>query len=150
MSSMTIYRDAANLFDRMLFRARTRQLWGKLTGNPCELRFLDTSLRPLEISQQQLTLSVDDIHGSTGRPDRFDCQFRPRDARMKERWSSIAVAAMRDPVALPRIEVIELEGEYFISDGHHRLSVARALNKFGVDAVVTVWERVEERELVSA
>ena len=34
----------------------------------------------------------------------------------------------------------ELQPVYFVRDGHHRISVARARGQRAIDAVVTVWD----------
>ena len=42
--------------------------------------------------------------------------------------------------ALPPIELIRVGGEYYVRDGHHRLSVAHALGEHFIEAEVTVWD----------
>jgi ParB-like chromosome segregation protein Spo0J len=41
---------------------------------------------------------------------------------------------------LPPIEVIQIGEHYFVNDGHHRISVARALGIAYIDALVEVWQ----------
>jgi ParB-like chromosome segregation protein Spo0J len=43
-------------------------------------------------------------------------------------------------VTLPPVELIQVGDTYFVVDGHHRISAARALKVDHIDATVTVWE----------
>jgi hypothetical protein len=38
---------------------------------------------------------------------------------------------------LPPVELIQIENEYYVRDGHHRISVSRALGQSYVDAEIT-------------
>jgi hypothetical protein len=51
-------------------------------------------------------------------------------------------------VGLPPVELVQVGETYFVRDGHHRVSVARAMGEGFVEAEVTVWQepvRVSER-----
>ena len=87
--------------------------------------------------------TVDRVHGG------FDRQFRPTSARVRARWERIANAARRGE-PLPPISVYKVGDVYFVRDGHHRVSVARALGRDTIDAyVVEVVTRIgAERSLV--
>jgi hypothetical protein len=37
------------------------------------------------------------------------------------------------------VTLIQIRDYYFVVDGHHRISVARALGEFAIDAEITVW-----------
>lgn len=65
----------------------------------------------------------------------FDCCFRPPPVS-RRRWESLWVAARRG-APLPPISVYRLGDQHFVSDGHHRVSVARALGMAAIDAEVT-------------
>jgi len=78
------------------------------------------------------------IRGSEGRCRDFDAEFRPLQEFSEERWVSIAYAQMKD-VTLPLVELIEVNGAYFVRDGHHRISVARWLGQQEIESEVTVW-----------
>src|SRR5688572_17523116 len=75
------------------------------------------------------TVPIYRIKGSEGRSDDFDCDFNPTHPRTRYRWLSIAVAFACGNT-LPLVELIQLGEDYFVRDGHHRISVARA---FGQD-----------------
>ena len=63
----------------------------------------------------------------------FDAGFRPAADRVSSRWQSIA-RAHRDGRALPPIVVLERPDGYYVLDGRHRVSVARALGHETIDA----------------
>ena len=52
---------------------------------------------------------------------------------------SIAIARSQGDT-LPLVELIQLGEDYFVRDGHHRISVAHALSEEYIDAVVIVLE----------
>jgi hypothetical protein len=81
-------------------------------------------------------IPVEAIHGTLepGKAAMFDREFRPA-ANARQRWQSLWLAEQRGAV-LPPISVIAVGDVYAISDGHHRVSVARARGAATVDAVV--------------
>ena len=48
--------------------------------------------------------------------------------------------ACSQDVPLPPVSLVQVGGCYFVEDGHHRISVARALGETVIDAEVTVWD----------
>jgi hypothetical protein len=81
------------------------------------------------------------IGGSESRGGDFDADFRPLQEHTQERWVRVAVARSQD-VALPAVELVQVNEIYFVRDGHHRISVAKMLGQQGIEAVVTVWRGV--------
>jgi hypothetical protein len=65
-------------------------------------------------------------------PD-FDAGFRPATDHLSSRWQSVA-RAHHDGRSLPPIEVIERPDGFYVLDGRHRVSVARALDQLNIDA----------------
>ena len=63
----------------------------------------------------------------------FDAGFRPATDRVASRWQSIA-RAHRQGRPLPAISVLERPDGYYVLDGRHRVSVARALGHPDIDA----------------
>jgi hypothetical protein len=66
----------------------------------------------------------------------FDAGFRPTSELVRARWERIALAHHRG-VALPPINVLRRPDGYYVIDGRHRVSVARALGHRDVEAWVT-------------
>ena len=76
------------------------------------------------------------IVGSEGRYNDFDNHFLPRSNELKQRWMNVDEAHLSD-VVLPPIQLYELGGLYFVRDGNHRVSVAKAQVVEFIDAEVT-------------
>jgi hypothetical protein len=79
------------------------------------------------------------IRGSEGRTRDFDSHFAPVKAHNRWRWLGITTARQRG-AALPLVDLIQVGDVYYVRDGHHRISVARAYGEETIDAEVTVWE----------
>jgi hypothetical protein len=76
------------------------------------------------------------IVGSVNRYLDFDRAFFPRQIRTRDRWLSID-RAYYNGLILPPVELLKVGEMYFVSDGHHRVSVARVWEQEFVDALVT-------------
>jgi hypothetical protein len=84
----------------------------------------------------QQTIDLDSIVGTVDRGRDFDRRFRPTSGRGRQRWERIA-AAQRRGEAMPPIDVYRIGELHFVKDGHHRVSVARALGHRDINAYVT-------------
>jgi hypothetical protein len=82
------------------------------------------------------TVALDSIVGTVDRSREFDREFRPTSGRVRGRWERIAVAQRRGE-AMPPINVFRIGDMHFVEDGHHRVSVARAMGRKEIDAQVT-------------
>jgi len=82
------------------------------------------------------TIDLDSIVGTVDRTREFDRSFRPKSRRVKLRWQRIAEAVRRGE-GMPPIDVFRIAGMHFVSDGHHRVSVARQLALDVIEANVT-------------
>lgn len=80
-------------------------------------------------------VAIDKIVGSTNRYRDFDRAFFPRQTFTRHRWVSIDKAHYED-VILPPVELIKIGESYFVSDGNHRVSVARIRGQKFIDAHV--------------
>jgi hypothetical protein len=85
------------------------------------------------------SVAISQICGSMGRTGDFDHRFHPLDDRLRSRWISVAMARSQY-VPLPPVSLVQVGDCYFVEDGHHRISVARALGESAIDAEVTVWD----------
>jgi hypothetical protein len=94
---------------------------------------------------------LDAIVGTVDRPKGFDRHFRPTTPQVRRRWEAIAMA-MRRGDELPPVDLYQVGDAYFVRDGHHRVSVARALGYDVIDARVieVVTEARATRDLLRA
>ena len=80
-------------------------------------------------------IPIEKIVGSEGRYKDFDNRFFPKSTHLKNRWQHVDEAAIQD-ITLPPIKVYEIAGLYFVRDGNHRVSVAKARGTEYIDAEV--------------
>ena len=78
---------------------------------------------------------LEKIVGSVDRTVDFDRGLRPTSARLRSRWERIN-AAQRRGEALPPVSLYKIGDLYFVRDGHHRVSVARARGAATIDATI--------------
>lgn len=137
------YVTARNLFDRLYMVAKLKAFIAGLLGQSRELEMLDEidsdSVTDRYILERQ-AVPLERIIGSEGRSEEYDKEFLPRHRRDRERWVSVAAGMIRNPGQFSPIRVVRVGEDYYIQDGHHRVSVAHALNYIFIDADVTVWE----------
>lgn len=81
---------------------------------------------------------VERIVGSVGRGSQFDGGFMPAKGSVEGRWKRVDGAFHRG-TELPPVALYEIGGSYFVSDGNHRVSVARYHGVEMIDAEVTVF-----------
>ncbi len=124
-------------------KALLGRIYSLLTGRSRSLLDLATEVSKRKIRSQHdggsRTVPIKRIKGSEGRSGDFDCDFNPIQTRTSARWMSVAVARSSGET-LPLVELIQSGDDYFVRDGHHRISVARALGEEYVDAKVIVLE----------
>ncbi|ONI77383.1 chromosome partitioning protein ParB [Actinosynnema sp. ALI-1.44] len=135
--------DAENDF----LRARRRQVLSRLAAwlrrEPDDVNIMlpfdevvDALGRTGERRLGPQVIRLDSIVGSVDRTRDFDRRFRPMSGRLRERWERLARAQRRgEPI--PPIEVYRVGDLHFVSDGHHRVSVAHALGQATIEAYVT-------------
>jgi hypothetical protein len=138
-----LIRSAVALYDRAHTASRLYGLWSLLIRRDDQL---------LELSQVEAsctiharcyagieTVPLRQIRGSACRSHDFDNLFRPRRSHNKSRWLTIAVARRMGAI-LPPVELVRVGDVYFVQDGHHRISVARALGQACIEAEVVDWQ----------
>lgn len=135
--------DAQNDFVRARRRAAAARLAARLRGEPDDVRLVlpyEEVVHALGFESEHAAgnavVALDAIVGSVGREREFDRRFRPTSGRMRSRWEQIA-AAMRRGEAMPPVDLVRIGEIYFVRDGHHRVSVARALGHTDINARVT-------------
>lgn len=82
------------------------------------------------------TIRLDTIIGTVDSQRDFDRRFRPTSNRVRPRWERLALAQRRGE-AIPPIDVYRVGDLHFVSDGHHRVSVAAATGQEIIEAYVT-------------
>ncbi|MGA9860440.1 MAG: hypothetical protein WBQ18_21425 [Solirubrobacteraceae bacterium] len=135
--------DAQHDFLRARRRASLARLAARLQGEPDDVREIlpyEEVIEALgfvgEQSAGRAVVALNDIVGTVDRGREFDRGFRPTSGRVRSRWEHIA-AAMRRGEAMPPVDLLRIGEIYFVRDGHHRVSVARALGRTDIDALVT-------------
>jgi hypothetical protein len=135
--------DAQHDFLRARRRATIAKLAARLRGEPDDvgvvLPYEEVTQALGFVSERSAGLQVvplDQIVGSVDRGRDFDRRFRPTSGRSRGRWEQIAAAARRGE-AFPPVDLMKVGQLYFVRDGHHRVSVARALGRPDIDAYVT-------------
>jgi ParB-like nuclease domain len=106
-------------------------------ARPCGLTVFDETLRSGPPSRRGVReIPLEAIQGTTepNRAAQFDQDFRP--ARLtRRRWQRVWLAFHRG-ATLPPITVVRFGDAYAIRDGHHRVSVAKALGAPSIPAIV--------------
>lgn len=141
--------DAQFDFNRARRRRTLARLANRLRGEPSDFNLilpfeevLEALGRAGERSLGRQTIALDTIVGTVDRGREFDRRFRPTSGSLRPRWERIATAQRRGQ-AMPPIDVYRIGALHFVRDGHHRVSVARALGHDVIDAYVTeVFTRV--------
>ena len=125
-------------------RARRREAYRRLADvvrrrRPKPLLDLDDVGKRLRVFEQTYVgirpIPVSRIVGTLGRTSDFDREFRPRRGDIQSRWERVERAF--DQGDFPPITVFELDGSYFVVDGHHRVAVARQRGIDYIDAEIT-------------
>ena len=124
-------------------KARNKALFNEIQHflNPDEATLISFSdikkmLKPKnEVYKGMQVVPIKLIVGSEGRYQDFDNRFFPKRLHLKNRWEHIDMAHLND-IALPPISLYELGGVYFVRDGNHRVSVAKAKGIEFIDAEV--------------
>jgi hypothetical protein len=117
--------------------------WAKVTRQPIELPLLRDVRGRYNIidtlEKVRRAIRVEHIIGSDAGLG-FDRHFYPIDRRSRDRWITMAELMLDDPTGVPPIQVVDVLGDYYVIDGHHRVSVARMLDHLYLDADVTTWQ----------
>lgn len=139
-----LYLRARDLFDRQLLIGQLKGMWARIRGKQRHLAHISTVQRYAHLIRwhrlERQPIRVERIIGTEGRTDRFDCEYYPIDSRLRWRWVSVATGMMDATIIMPPIEVLQVGEDYYVVDGHHRVSVARALGYLYIDSEVLLWE----------
>jgi len=138
--------EAEHAYRRLTRQRRRAELAARLRhrSDPT-LRYLPTDTGWAAVASRRRLgvqpIAIDSIVGSVDgqKTLAFDRCFRPP-RWSRGRWTQMCLAVRRG-TAMPPIAVYRAGGEHFVRDGHHRVSVARALGADTIDADVVVLEQ---------
>jgi len=126
-------------FSVLRMRALRDRFWAKISGAPTELIIFPGDNARITLNRRLIgihAIPVADIIGTFSRETDFDYQFRPLKKHTLRRWVNAYILHEQDGWA--PIVVHKVREEYFVEDGHHRVSAARAMGLAFIDA--KVWE----------
>ncbi len=125
------------------FKRLTRERYGRLRRRPgTPLAYLPDDTGWAAVAPRRRlgvqAIAVDSIVGTTDphKAAAFDRDFRPPQWS-RERWKQLYLTAERG-MPLPPVSVYRVDDRHYVRDGHHRVSVARAIGADAIDAHVTV------------
>lgn len=137
---MTPHRDSLLDFDRARRKAFVQSILSLITHKSLDLLPFEQVREQLRLRNRNFKglqeVPLDQIVGSVGRYRDFTRTFLPRSDGLRERW-----AAVEDRVkegGLPPVQLYNVGDVYFVRDGNHRVSVARAQDAPTIEAYV--WE----------
>lgn len=129
-------------FDAARFRAFRRSIRSVLTGRERHLLSIEPMLKAAGPEGRSFggerEIPLDHVIGSAAPPGKtgdFDPGFLPVNRRLRDRWTRI-YQAMAEGDELPPIDVYKVDDSYYVIDGHHRVSVARSLDRDTINARV--------------
>ena len=129
--------EASAAFDKALLWGKLHTLGHRLLGKASGLRQLPrvdtTAARHPARETGVVNVPLSQIVGSEGRASDFDSDFHPLNDHTRDRWINIA-AAIRRGAAMPPVELIQAADGYYVRDGHHRISVARAAGQTSIES----------------
>jgi hypothetical protein len=138
------------LYQQTRLMASVARLWRLVTRRAASLPCLSRSgvsvtLQDSYFAGRQV-VPLAQVRGTEQRCRDFDAEFRPLQEHTRERWLQIAMAYEAER-PLPPVDLVQVGEVYYVRDGHHRVSVARALGQTFIDATVV---RVGEGERITA
>ena len=143
---MNIYPTFTNLrsytsytFSELRMRALRDTLLAKWTGGSSSLATFPTAIQQDRPNKKLLgvkEIPVDQIIGSLHRVTDFDDKFRPLKKHLLNRWVDTFISLNHDEWS--PIVVHKIGKQYYVEDGHHRVSVARATGMLLIEA--KIWE----------
>jgi len=129
----------ADKFYALQTPARRDSIWAKLTGQSTNLALFPEQA-PEKGPNRKFTgpqdIPIEQIVGTLNRQSDFDRKFRPLKSYLRDRWVNTYLTFENggwSPIVVHKV------GEnYYVEDGHHRVSVARLLGMAYIQA--KVWE----------
>jgi uncharacterized ParB-like nuclease family protein len=130
----TLRLQATRSFNLAYSRGRLAHFVAKILGRDDQLKTLASqSVSSHRSTSRIISVPISQIKGSLGRSDDFDARFNPLHERSRSRWVSILTAILAG-YSMPAIELVQVGSDYYVQDGHHRISVARSLGQEAIEA----------------
>ena len=140
MVEQSVTAESRERFRRSAGKAQVADLMGKVTGSDTDLVSYDAVATRLRARQQiemgTRMVPLEQIVGSVGRYRDFTRTFLPRAGISPERWARVD-AIMHSLEGYLPIELYKIGQVFFVRDGNHRVSVARANGLTHIEAYVT-------------
>lgn len=137
---MVSRRDSLRNFDSARRKAFVQRILGLITNQSFDLLPFEQVRKELHLLDSHFTglqeVPLDQIVGSVGRYQDFTRTFLPRSDGLRERWATVE-DRVKDG-GLPPVELYKVGDAYFVRDGNHRVSIARAQGVPDIEAFV--WE----------
>ncbi len=136
------------MFNQTFQHGWLHRLWARLTRSCFCLQDLAETIETFPVAASHYagvkTINIDRIHGTLGKADEFDAEFNPTQERSRSRWIGIALEKLRGR-DLPPVELVQIDDVYYVRDGHHRISVSRAMGQSFIEAEVTIMRLQQPR-----
>ncbi len=130
-------------FNRARNQAFWSTVWGKIRGEDTKLLSFDEVKQSLRLRDERYLglheIPLDHIVGSVGRYNDFTRKFLPKKSVNGNRWKTVDALSL-GMTGFPPIEVYKVGEAYFVLDGNHRVSVARANQMPTIEAYVTEFQ----------
>jgi hypothetical protein len=135
---MELRQRAQEAFEAARHKSNLKSVMTRIMGKNHQLRSFASFQQQIHqhVPRTLQTIRIDVINGSVGREHDFDRQFSPRVDYVRERWIAIEIAFLEGR-SLPPIELYKVCNDYFVVDGHHRISVFRSHGQEFIEAYVT-------------
>jgi hypothetical protein len=132
--------QAVALFWQTSSRGWFYRLWARMTHRATRLLDLDDTMQCNQVQNSTYAglkaVCIACIKGTLGKSDVFDAAFHPVKESSRSRWLGIALENLRGRV-LPPVDLVDVDGTYYVRDGHHRISVASSLGQAYIEAEIT-------------
>ena len=134
------FQSAIQDFRRARRRASLERLMSFLKGQSNELLSYEEVRQKLKVTgtsgRKLKEIPLQAIVGSVGRYKDFTRSFLPIRDSDQHRWATVQ-SLVKGLQGLPPIEAYQIGDVYFVSDGNHRVSVARQIGAKYIEAYVT-------------
>jgi hypothetical protein len=142
LSGVSSRQEVAEMFHAMLNKGKFQAFLCRITGRNNCLMSESEVLQGKTVGSRSFmglrTVRIDQIIASESRCQDFDRSFHPLNLKNKDRWVSVATA-FTVGIALPAIDLVKVGDTYLVRDGHHRISVSKALGIDFIEASIHEW-----------